>query len=134
VEKIGDQKHQRLKGLSLFGEAFFEPRDFLFQAPPFGDVGVSLGGFEIALSTDLVLVAPLVETVELRLGLGDALLSGDHSVEINLDTTALAARDDLVAMALERSGIEHDFREKHNATPAGKAQAPEPLRLRNGRQ
>jgi hypothetical protein len=130
VEKIGDRKHQRLKGLSFIGEALFEAGNFLFQAPPFGDVGVSLGGLELALSADLVLVSPLIESVESRLGLGDVPLSGDRSVEIDVYATALAARDDLLATALERSGIEHDFKEKHNATPAGKARGAAPRRLR----
>jgi hypothetical protein len=128
VEKIGNRKHQHLKGLSLVGEALFETGDFLFQLPPFGGVGVSLSRLELALSAGLVLVSPLVETVEPRLGFGDALLSGDCSIEIDVYTTALAARDDLVATALERSGVEHDFREKHNATSAGKARGVAPPR------
>ena len=134
VEKIGNRKHQHLKGLSLVGEALFEAGDFLFQPPPFGDVGVSFGGLELALSAGLVLVSPLVETVEPRLGFGDTLLSGDCSIEIDVYTTALAARDDLVATALERSGVEHDLKEKHNATPAGKARGTAPLRLRIAQQ
>ena len=105
VEKIGDRKHQRLKGFSFIGEALFEAGDFLFQAPPFGDVGVSLGGLELALSADLVLVSLLIESVECRLGLGDVALSGDRSIEIDVYATALAARDDLLATALERSGV-----------------------------
>jgi hypothetical protein len=112
-----------MKGHSLVVEALFEAGDFPLQPPPFGDVGVSLGGLELALSTRLVLVSPPVDNVELGLDLGHAPLGGDRSVEIDVHTTALAARDDLVATVLERSGVEHDFREKHNATPAGKAWA-----------
>jgi hypothetical protein len=102
-------------------EALFEAGNFLFQAPPFGDVGASFVGFELAFSAGLVLVSPLVETVEFGLGLGHALLGGDRSVDIDVYATVPATRDDLVAAALEDPGVEHGFREKHNATPAGKA-------------
>jgi hypothetical protein len=84
-------------------------------------VGVSLGGLELTLSADLVFVSPLIESVEFGLDLGHALLSGNCSIDVGVRATALAARDDLFATIFERSGVEHDFREKHNATPAGKA-------------
>jgi hypothetical protein len=90
-------------------------------------VGVSLGGLELAFSAGLVLVSPLVETVEFGLDRSHTPLGGDRGVEIDVHATRLATRDDLVAAALEDSGVEHGFREKHNATPAGKARAPRHL-------
>jgi hypothetical protein len=133
MEEIGDRKHQRLECFSRVGEAFLEAGNFLFQPSPFGDVGVSLGGFEFALSAGLVLVSPPIETVEFGLDLGHALLGGDRSVEIDVHATAFATRDDLVATALEDSGVEHGFKEKHNATPAGKARRAAAPRSPNDR-
>jgi hypothetical protein len=132
VEKIGNRKHQRLEYFPRVDEAFFETSDFFFQLPPFGGVGISLGGLEFALSAGLVLVSPPVEVVEFGLDLGHALLGGDRSVDVDVHATVPATRDDLVAAALEDSGVEHGFREKHNATPAGKARRTAAARSPNG--
>jgi hypothetical protein len=127
VKKIGDRKHQRVERFSRIVEALFDARNPLFQAPPFGDVGVSLGGLELAFSAGLVLVSPLVETVEFGLDLGYAPLGGDRGVEIDVHATGLATREDFVAAALEDSGIEHGFREKHNTPITDRSAGPRPL-------
>ena len=78
----------------------------LLEAPAFGDVHLALVGLELALALRLVLVAGLVELVELGLGLGEALLRGDGGLEVDARVAAATALEDEVAILCEGAGIE----------------------------
>jgi hypothetical protein len=115
VHEVGNHREVFLQLGLGFDQLRLGVRDLLLQAPPFHDVVIALLRRQLVLARLLVLVAAVIDLVQLGLEGGHALLSGDGCVDVGFNAAPAAGERDLVAARCKGTGIQHGARGKHSA-------------------